>query len=69
LGKKKDLSVYRSITYGGRASPQYFGHFIKKEVGRTVALRATILPTPLKFFVWFNKDHENTDYRNFELGK
>ena len=45
----------------GRHPPKFLVTLPKKEVGKVVAFRATISPMPLKFFIWFNKDHENTE--------
>ena len=43
---------------GGQPLPNVLGRSVRK-VGKIVALHATTFSTPLKFFVWFNKDPEN----------
>ena len=51
---------------GGTPSIQSLGHSIKKKVGIIVNRSAMIFPALLKFFVWFNKNHENTDISSTE---
>jgi hypothetical protein len=40
---------------------------VKKLIGKIVAQNATIFPMPLKFFVQFNKDQENTGMSSTEI--
>ena len=49
-----------------RDPPIFFGHLEKKLVTKIMMLSAMIFSTLIKFFVWSNKDHENTDMSSTE---